>query len=100
MLSHQKIYAVEEIIKKEDAKCSRISELRDELARPLWKTYHLWCLNEILNFDQNSQMHKAQNFVIRHYEELTAYLDIPEMPLDNNFQTLDNNFQICQLQLV
>jgi hypothetical protein len=29
-------------------------------------------------------MHKALNYVIRHYDELTAYLDIPEMPLDNN----------------
>ena len=84
MLLFQEIYAVEEIIKKEDAKGSRISELRDELARPLWKTFHLWCLNEILNYDQNSQMYKALNYVIRHYEELTAYLDIPEMPLDNN----------------
>ena len=27
-------------------------------------------------------MYKALNYVIRHYEELTAYLDIPEMPLD------------------
>ena len=84
MLLFQEIYAVEEIIKKEDAKGSRISELRDELARPLWETFHLWCLNEILNYDQNSQMYKALNYVIRHYEELTAYLDIPEMPLDNN----------------
>jgi protein subunit release factor A len=76
--------AREEIFKKEDAKGSRISELRDELARPLWEMFHLWCLNEILNYDQNSQMYKALNYVIRHYEELTAYLDIPEMPLDNN----------------
>ena len=29
-------------------------------------------------------MYKALNYVIRHFEELTAYLDIPEMPLDNN----------------
>ena len=70
MLLFQEIYAVEEIIKKEDAKGSRISELRDELARPLWETFHLWCLNEILNYDQNSQMYKALNYVIRHYEEL------------------------------
>ena len=65
MLLFQEIYAVEEIIKKEDAKGSRISELRDELVRPLWKTFHLWCLNEILNYDQNSQMYKALNYVIR-----------------------------------
>lgn len=84
MLLFQEIYAVEEIIRHEKATGGRITELRDELARPLWETFHLWCLNEILNYDQNSQMHKALNYVIRHYEELTAYLNIPEMPLDNN----------------
>ena len=84
MLLFQEIYAVEEIIRHENATGSRIAELRNNLARPLWETFHLWCLNEILNHDQNSQMYKALNYVIRHYEELTAYLDIPEMPLDNN----------------
>ena len=84
MLLFQEIYGVEEIIRHENATGSRITELRYELARPLWETFHLWCLNEILNHDQNSQMYKALNYVIRHYEELTAYLDIPEMPLDNN----------------
>ena len=84
MLLFQEIYGVEEIIRHENATGSRITELRNELARPLWETFHLWCLNEILNHDQNSQMYKALNYVIRHYEELTAYLDIPEMPLDNN----------------
>ncbi len=84
MLLFQEIYGVEEIIRHENATGSRITELRNELAHPLWETFHLWCLNEILNHDQNSQMYKALNYVIRHYEELTAYLDIPEMPLDNN----------------
>ena len=84
MLLFQEIYAVEEMIKHEGAKGARIAGMRNEIARPLWETFHLWCLNEILNYDQNSQMYKALNYVIRHYEELTAYLDIPEMPLDNN----------------
>jgi hypothetical protein len=29
-------------------------------------------------------MHKALGYIIRHYDELTAYLYIAEMPLDNN----------------
>ena len=57
---------------------------REDIIKAEGDTFHLWCLNEILNYDQNSQMYKALNYVIRHYEELTAYLDIPEMPLDNN----------------
>ena len=84
MLLFQEIYGVEEIIRHENASGSRITELRNELARPLWDTLHLWCMNEILNHDKHSQMYKALNYVIRHFEELTAYLDIPEMPLDNN----------------
>lgn len=84
MLLFQEIYGVEEIIRHENASGSRITELRNELARPLWDTLHLWCMNEILNHDRHSQMYKALNYVIRHFEELTAYLDIPEMPLDNN----------------
>ena len=84
MLLFQEIYGVEEIIRHEDASGCRITELRNELARPLWETLHLWCMNEILNHDKHSQMYKALNYVIRHFEELTAYLDIPEMPLDNN----------------
>lgn len=84
MLLFQEIYGVEEIIRHENASGSRITELRNELARPLWDTLHLWCMNEILNHGKHSQMYKALNYVIRHFEELTAYLDIPEMPLDNN----------------
>lgn len=84
MLLFQEIYGVEEAIRHENATANRISELRDELARPLWETFRLWCLDEILNHDQSSQMYKALNYVIRHYGELTAYLDIPKMPLDNN----------------
>ena len=84
MLLFQEIYGVEEIIRHENASGSRITELRNELTRPLWETLHLWCMNEILNHDKHSQMYKALNYVIRHFEELTAYLDIPEMPLDNN----------------
>ena len=44
MLLFQEIYAVEEIIRKEEATGSGIIELRDNLARPLWETFHLWCL--------------------------------------------------------
>ena len=57
---------------------------RNDIAKPLWETFRLWCLDEILNHDKNSQMHKALGYLIRHYDELTAYLNIPEMPLDNN----------------
>lgn len=84
MLLFQEIYGVEELIKHDKLTGADIVTRRNDIAKPLWGTLRLWCLDEILNHDKNSQMYKSLNYVIRHYDELTAYLDIPEMPLDNN----------------
>ena len=84
MLMYQEIYAVEEMIKHDDLRGADIIDRRDKLARPIWENFRLWCLSEILDHDEHSLMYKALNYVIRHYDELTAYLDIAEMPLDNN----------------
>ena len=84
MLMYQEIYAVEELIKYDDLKGADIVDRRDKLARPIWENFRLWCLSEIMEHDEHSLMYKALNYVIRHYDELTAYLDIAEMPLDNN----------------
>lgn len=84
MLLFQEIYGVEELIRHDRLAGADIVTRRNEIARPLWETLRLWCMDEILNHDKNSQMHKALNYILRHYDELTAYLDIPEMPLDNN----------------
>ena len=84
MVLFNEIYGVEEIIKREGATGADKLQIRHDLAKPLWESFFLWCSGEIIKHDQNSQMHKALNYVIRHYDELTAYLDIPEMPLDNN----------------
>lgn len=83
MLMYQEIYAVEEIIKHDKLKGADIVVTRNNLARPLWQNLRLWCMSEILEHDEQSLMHKALGYVIRHYDELTAYLDIAEMPLDN-----------------
>ena len=84
MVLFNEIYGVEEIIKREGATGADKLQIRHDLAKPLWESFFLWCSGEIVKHDQNSQMHKALGYIIRHYDELTAYLDIPEMPLDNN----------------
>ena len=84
MVLFNEIYGVEEIIKREGATGADKLQIRHDLAKPLWESFFLWCSGEIIKHDQSSQMYKALNYVIRHYDELTAYLDIPEMPLDNN----------------
>jgi hypothetical protein len=84
MVLFNEIYGVEEIIKREGATDADKLQIRQDLAKPLWESFLLWCSGEIVKHDQNSQMHKALGYIIRHYDELTAYLYIAEMPLDNN----------------
>ena len=33
---------------------------------------------------KDTNIYKALNYMLRNYTELTSYIDIPDMPLDNN----------------
>ena len=89
MTLHQQIYAVEEMIKAEERSMGRKMtsaekvQFRNENARPLWNNLKLWCEKEILNLPHESRIFDAMNYLLRHYDELIAYLDIADMPLDN-----------------
>ena len=89
MTLHQQIYAVEDMIKAEEKSMGRKMtpeekvQFRNDNARPLWNNLKLWCMKEILNLPHESKIFEAMNYLLRHYDELTAYLDIAEMPLDN-----------------
>ena len=89
MTLHQQIYAVEDMIKAEERSMGRKMtseekvQFRNENARPLWNNLKLWCEKEILNLPHESKIFDAMNYLLRHYDELTAYLDIADMPLDN-----------------
>lgn len=48
-----------------------IAELRD------------WAANTILDVPKDSLIFRALNYLLRNYNELTHYLSIPEMPIDN-----------------
>ena len=89
MTLHQQIYAVEDMIKAEEKSMGRKmtpeekTQFRNDNARPLWNNLKLWCMKEILNLPHESKIFEAMNYLLRHYDELTAYLDIADMPLDN-----------------
>lgn len=84
LLMYQQVYAVEDIIKRENLTGDAIVRMRNEMARPIWETFRKWAMQEILNCDKNSLMHKSLGYLLNHYDELTAYLDIADMPIDNN----------------
>ncbi|MCF2660470.1 transposase, partial [Parabacteroides distasonis] len=82
-------YAVEDMIKAEEKSMGRKMtseekvQFRNENAKPLWTNLKLWCEKEILHLPHESKIFDAMNYLIRHYDELIAYLDIADMPLDN-----------------
>ena len=86
---HQQIYAVDEMIKVIEQETGRKMtaeekvRFRNDNAGPLWKTLRLWCAKEIINLSPETKIYEAMNYLLRHYDELTAYLDIADMPLDN-----------------
>ena len=89
MTLQQQIYAVEEMVKAEETFMERKmtpeekTRFRNDNARPLWNNLRLWCEKEILHLPHESRIFEAMNYLLRHYDELTAYLDIADMPLDN-----------------
>ena len=81
---YQKIYDVEAMIKSNGYKGKKIVEVRNELARPLWEVLLCYVSNNISEVPENSLMFDAFNYFLSHYESLTAYLNVAQMPIDNN----------------
>lgn len=84
LASFQIIYGVEELIIELGLTGSDKIAYRKENAAIAWQSLLAWCVFTANDVPQNSQMHKACNYVIRHYDELTAYMDYDMVPLDNN----------------
>ena len=83
LLFYQESYLVEEMIKGKGLTGVEKAKFRREHAGPIWETFKLWAASAILDVPKDSLIFKALNYLIRNYDELTHYLDIPEMPIDN-----------------
>lgn len=83
LLFYQDAYLVEEMIKEKGLTGVEKTKFRKEQAGPIWKTFKLWAASTILDVPRDSLIFKALNYLISNYDELTHYLDIPDMPIDN-----------------
>ena len=83
LLFYQDAYLVEDMIKEKGLTGEEKAKFRKEQAGPIWETFKLWAASTILEVPKDSLIFKALNYLLRNYEELTHYLDIPEMPIDN-----------------
>ena len=58
--------------------------MRRELAWPQWGMLKHWCIGKMSEVPEDTLTYKAMGYLLRHYDELTAYMDIAEMPVDIN----------------
>ena len=84
ILFYQNINLIEEMIKEEKLEGEEKAQFRKDYAEPLWEDFKLWAASAILDVPKDSNIYQALNYMLRNYTELTNYIDIPDMPLDNN----------------
>ena len=84
LLFYQNINLIEEMIKEKKLEGEEKALFRKDNAEPLWEDFKLWTANAILDVPKDSNIFQALNYMLRNYTELTNYIDIPDMPLDNN----------------
>lgn len=80
----QEIYSAEAMAKMRGLEGEEKTALRRELAAPYWELLKLWCGRHALEVPEDTLTYEALSYLLRHYDELTAYLDIAKMPIDNN----------------
>ncbi len=81
-----KLYENDAFTKKLDMSDQQRLEYHQQHSGPFMESFHIW-LNE--QFDQklvepNSSMGQAISYVLGHWPELTRFLHVPGVPLDNN----------------
>ena len=84
ILFYQNINLIEEMIKEKKLEGEKKAQFRKDYAEPLWEDFKLWAASAILDVPKDSNIYQALNYMLRNYTELTNYIDIPDMPLDNN----------------
>lgn len=84
LLTYQQIYGLEAMAKYDKIGGDAKTTFRLTYEKPLWDYLYKWCLENLPKVKPGSLMEKAIKYILRHYDELTAYLTIPEMPIDNN----------------
>lgn len=63
---------------------AKVKEMRNRIALPIWAVLRRYCVIHIVDLPNSCQTYKAMNYLLNHYNELTAYINTPEMPLTNN----------------
>lgn len=104
LASFQIIYGVEDQIKELCFTGVDKIAYRKSNVEITWQSLLAWCVFTVNGVPPNSQRHKACNYIIRHYNELTAYMDYDMVLLDNNATELairalvmgKQNYLFCQ----
>jgi len=77
-----KIYRLEKIAKRWPDKKERIRRLME----PLFEEMKAKAMQEYGAYSSKSSLGKAMTYFLKNYKELTLFILVPELPIDNNMQ--------------
>jgi transposase len=80
------IYRVDAVAQKENLSENERLKLHRETSGPIMKAFHGWMNGQFeeKRVEPNSGLGKAISYVLKHWEQLTRFLEVPGVPLDNN----------------
>jgi hypothetical protein len=99
ILELKEVYRIEEIAKKGQLSTEQRLELHKQKSKPVMDKIKQFCETELLEkrVEENSQLGEAMNYLLNHWEELTAFLRIPGAPLTND--ELEQKFKMVKIHL-
>lgn len=79
-----KLYAVEKQARENNLHFEQRKKLRKELALPVLNKFKIWLDNSASTVPPKSPIGEAIGYTLRHWTELTKYIDNGEVEIDNN----------------
>ena len=79
---YKRIYRLEDIAKKYPSKISRLRKLMV----PLYELMRTKAMADIKGYSSKSSIGKAMGYFLKNYSQLTLFLEIQHLPIDNNSQ--------------
>jgi transposase len=79
-----KIYLHDQIGKEEKMSPEQRFEYHRTHSAPVMEELRTWCIDQKEKIEPNSGLGKAIEYLLKHWDKLTLFLQVPGAPLDNN----------------
>jgi transposase len=81
-----KVYHHDAVVKEQGLSSNQRLSYHQQHSGPIMADVHSWCKKQLHEkiVEPNSGLGKAINYMLKHWDKLTRFLQVPAAPLDNN----------------